>query len=83
MMFLVMMVVMVWSKGQIYHVGDLYTTPNGTQGIVFYVRPDGGGWAVALHDEENLLRALTDRGNPVRVTVDIDQNTVIRHGICT
>ena len=50
MMFLVMMVVMVWSKGQIYHVGDLYTTPNGTQGIVFYVHPDGGGWAVALND---------------------------------
>ena len=50
MMFLVMMVVMVWSKGQIYHVGDLYTAPNGSQGIVFYVRPDGGGWAVALND---------------------------------
>lgn len=41
--------------GQAYHVGDLYTAEDGSQGIVFFVRADGGGWAVALHDEENQL----------------------------
>lgn len=38
--------------GQIYHVGDLYTAEDGSQGIVFFVAADGGGWAVALHDEQ-------------------------------
>lgn len=42
--------------GQVYHVGDLYTAEDGSQGIVFFVHADGGGWAVALHDEENQLR---------------------------
>ena len=41
--------------GQAYHVGDLYTAEDGSQGIVFFVRADGSGWAVALHDEENKL----------------------------
>ena len=41
--------------GQVYHVGDLYTAEDGSQGIVFFVRADGGGWAVALHDEESSL----------------------------
>ncbi len=37
--------------GQPYHVGDLYTAPDGSQGVVFFVNPDGlGGWAVALND---------------------------------
>ena len=37
--------------GQVYQVGDLYTAPDGSQGIVFYVHPDGsGGWMVALND---------------------------------
>ncbi len=36
---------------QNYHIGDLYTAPDGSQGIVFYVHPDGsGGWVVALND---------------------------------
>ena len=35
--------------------GDLYTAEDGSQGIVFFVRADGGGWAVALHDEESSL----------------------------
>ena len=36
---------------QSYHVGDLYTAPDGSQGVVFYVHPDGsGGWVVALTD---------------------------------
>ena len=39
----------VW--GQTYHVGDLFTAPNGSQGIVYYLNPDGsGGWVVALTD---------------------------------
>ena len=38
-------------KGQTYRVGDLYTAPDGSQGIIFYVHPDGsGGWVVALND---------------------------------
>ena len=36
--------------GQTYHVGDLYTAEDGSQGIVFFVAADGSGWAVALHD---------------------------------
>ena len=41
---------LVWSKGQVYHAGDLYTAEDGSQGIVYYVFPDGSGWAVSLHD---------------------------------
>ena len=41
--------------GQAYHVGDLYTAEDGSQGIVFFVRADGSGWAVALHDELDQL----------------------------
>ncbi|MBR3559396.1 MAG: hypothetical protein IKN78_11055 [Bacteroidales bacterium] len=38
-------------SAQNYHIGDLYTAPDGSQGIVFYLHPDGsGGWAVALTD---------------------------------
>ena len=33
-----------------YHIGDLYTAPDGSLGIVYFVRPDGGGWVVALND---------------------------------
>ena len=39
--------------GQTYHLGDLYTAEDGSQGIVFFVAADGGGWAVALHDAPN------------------------------
>ena len=36
---------------QSYRVGDLYTAPDGSQGIVFHLFPDGtGGWVVALND---------------------------------
>lgn len=31
----------VW--GQTYHVGDLFTAPDGSQGIVYYLNPDGSG----------------------------------------
>ena len=41
--------------GQVYHVGDLYTAEDGSQGIVVCVRADGGGGAVARHDEESSL----------------------------
>ena len=35
-------------------VGDLYTFPDSTQGIVYYLLPDGsGGWVVALNDLPN------------------------------
>ena len=36
---------------QVFRVGDLYTAPDGSKGIVYYVLPDGSGaWAVALND---------------------------------
>ncbi|MBP5662838.1 MAG: hypothetical protein J6X16_01020 [Bacteroidales bacterium] len=36
---------------QAYRIGDLYTAPDGSQGIVFYLHPDNsGGWVVALND---------------------------------
>lgn len=38
-------------SAQSYRIGDLYTAPDGSQGIVFYLHPDGsGGWVVALND---------------------------------
>ena len=38
-------------SAQAYRIGDLYTAPDGSQGIVFYLHPDGsGGWVVALND---------------------------------
>ena len=38
-------------SAQNYRIGDLYTAPDGSQGIVYYLHPDGsGGWAVALND---------------------------------
>ena len=40
---------LVSSHGQ--QVGDLFTFPDSTQGIVYYLLPDGsGGWVVALDD---------------------------------
>lgn len=37
-------------SGQVYHVGDLYTAEDGSQGIVYYIHRDGSGWIVALDD---------------------------------
>ena len=38
-------------SAQTYHVGDVYTAPDGSRGIVYYLHPDGsGGWVVALTD---------------------------------
>jgi len=38
-------------SAQNYRIGDLYTAPDGSQGIVYYLLPDGsGGWVVALND---------------------------------
>ena len=39
------------AMAQVYRVGDVYTAPDGSQGIVFHLHPDGsGGWVVALND---------------------------------
>ena len=39
------------AMAQVYRVGDLYTAPDGSKGIVYYLHPDGsGGWVVALND---------------------------------
>ena len=38
-------------SAQTYQIGDVYTAPDGSQGIVYYLHPDGsGGWVVALTD---------------------------------
>lgn len=38
-------------SAQSYQIGDLYTAPDGSKGIVYYLHPDGsGGWVVALND---------------------------------
>ena len=39
-----------WTLAQVYHVGDLFTAEDGSQGIVYYTFPDGSGWVVALQD---------------------------------
>ena len=39
------------APAQNYRIGDLYTAPDGSRGIVYYLHPDGsGGWVVALND---------------------------------
>ena len=39
------------ASAQSYNIGDLYTAPDGSKGVVYYLFPDGnGGWAVALND---------------------------------
>lgn len=38
-------------SAQTYHIGDVYTAPDGSRGVVYYLYPDGsGGWVVALND---------------------------------
>ena len=40
-----------WVSAQNYRIGDVYTAPDGSKGIVYYLHPDGsGGWVVALTD---------------------------------
>ena len=40
-----------WVSAQTYRIGDVYTAPDGSRGIVYYLHPDGsGGWVVALND---------------------------------
>lgn len=52
--FIVLMMGMGLVFGQTYHIGDLYTAPDGSQGVVFYENPDGsGGLVVALNNASN------------------------------
>lgn len=38
-------------NAQVLRIGDVITLPGGSQGVVYYLHPDGsGGWAVALTD---------------------------------
>lgn len=45
-----MMIAVILNYGQVYHIGDLYTAPDGSKGIVYYVNTDGSCWVVALND---------------------------------
>ncbi len=48
-----MLLLCCWSAvfAQNYHIGDIYTAPDGSRGVVYFLSPDGsGGWAVALQD---------------------------------
>lgn len=50
---IIMLMASCWEllTAQVFRVGDLYTAPDGSKGIVYYVLPDGtGAWAVALND---------------------------------
>ncbi|MBP5662839.1 MAG: hypothetical protein J6X16_01025 [Bacteroidales bacterium] len=48
---LILMFACMMLSGQSYRVGDLYTAPDGSKGIVYFIHPDGsGGWVVALND---------------------------------
>lgn len=41
-------------NAQGYHLGQVITNPDGSQGVVFYLNEDGTeGWMVALHDASN------------------------------
>ena len=51
LLFLLMVCSVLPSWGQAYRVGDVYTAPDGSKGIVYHLFPDGsGGWVVALND---------------------------------
>ena len=49
-------------QAQEYHLGQLVTNPDGSQGVVFYLNEDcTAGWMVALHDAAaNIPWGLTD-----------------------
>ena len=61
--YIIVQFVAILGFGQTYHIGDLYTAEDGSQGIVFYVAADGGGWAVALHDVPGPLPWSTVNGD--------------------
>ena len=43
--------VLFGANAQEYHLGQVVTNPDGSQGVVFYLSDDGtSGWMVALHD---------------------------------
>ena len=51
LLFLAMLCGLMSSMAQVYQIGDLYTAPDGSQGVVYWLNPDGsGGWVVALND---------------------------------
>ena len=44
---IIMLMASCWEllTAQVFRVGDLYTAPDGSKGIVYYVLPDGtGAW---------------------------------------
>ena len=48
---LILLGISLVGMAQSYHIGDLYTASDGSQGIVYYINSDGsGGWVVALND---------------------------------
>ena len=50
-LFLIIMMVSMPAFCQYYKIGDLVTNPDGSQGIVFHLTPDGtSGYMIALHD---------------------------------
>ncbi|MBO4489056.1 MAG: gliding motility-associated C-terminal domain-containing protein [Bacteroidales bacterium] len=68
-------------SAQSYQIGDLYTAPDGSQGIVFYLHPDGsGGWVVALDNAcEQCMwgDTLTDMVELVNTEVDFAQQLLL------
>lgn len=51
LLFFLMLFCFGFISAQTYQIGDVYTAPDGSRGIVYYLHPDGsGGWVVALND---------------------------------
>lgn len=51
MMLILMALCWIRLSAQHCQIGDVYTFPDSSEGVVFYLLPDGtGGWAVSLHD---------------------------------
>ena len=79
-LYILLQFVVLLGFGQVYHVGDLYTAEDGSQGIVFFVHADGGGWAVALHDEIDPLPWSPSSGDiPALPNYDINFPLHRRH----
>lgn len=77
-LFLLLMIIIavIGANGQVYHVGDLYTGADGSQGIVYYVESDGSGWVVALNDAPMQLRWGDWQNVPNLPEYGIDSSTV-------
>lgn len=65
------------AKAQNYHIGDIITNDDGSQGVVFYINPERtGGWMVALNDvsKGNATKFKWGKKDPINSLPDVDPN---------